>query len=79
MKKNSILFIANSFADDTIQYMPNIAKELGYDLDLYNLFIGGCSIDTHIENLRNNNHLYELRVYNKEQDYWETEYNVYGF
>ena len=40
MKKVSILFLANSFADDTIQYMPEIAKDVGYDLDLYNLYIG---------------------------------------
>lgn len=76
MKKVSILFLANSFADDTIQYMPNIAKELGYDLDLYNLYIGGCPIDTHIDNLKNNNHVYELRIYNEEQDCWETKYDV---
>ena len=76
MKKLSILFIANSFADDTIQYMPNIAKELGYDLDVFNLYIGGCDVNTHINNLLQNNHVYELRIYNKEKDVWETELDV---
>lgn len=76
MKKVSILFIANSFSDDTIQYMPEIAKECGYYLDLFNLYIGGCDIDTHIRNLVQNNKDYELRIYNKEKQIWETEYNV---
>ena len=53
MKKVSILFLANSFADDTIQYMPEIAKDCGYDLDLYNLYIGGCDINRHINNILN--------------------------
>ena len=76
MKKVSILFLANSFADDTIQYMPEIANELGYDLDLYNLYIGGCDINRHINNILNKEKAYELRVYNKEKHIWETQYEV---
>ena len=76
MKKVSILFLANSFADDTIQYMPEIARDFGYDLDLYNLYIGGCDINHHINNIINKVKEYELRVYNKEKQVWETVYNV---
>ena len=76
MKKLSILFLANSFADDTIEYMPRIAKEFGYDLDVFNLFIGGCSIETHIDNLINHKPLYELRTFNKDKDIWEATCNV---
>ena len=76
MKKLSILFIANSFADDTIQYMPEIASDFDYDLDLYNLFIGGCPINTHIHNIIYNEKAYELRVYNKEKREWETVLDV---
>ena len=76
MKKVSILFLANSFADDTIEYMPRIAKEYGYDLDVFNLYIGGCEVQRHIDNLKSHAKAYELRVFNKEQDYWETEYEV---
>lgn len=76
MKKVSILFLANSFADDTIQYMPEIANELSYDLDLYNLYIGGCDINRHINNILNKNKEYELRIYNKEKHIWETQYSI---
>ena len=76
MKKVSILFLANSFADDTIQYMPEIASDFGYDLDLYNLYIGGCEINRHINNILNNEKAYELRVYNKDTKEWETVYDV---
>lgn len=76
MKKFSILFLANSFADDTIQYMPEIAKEVGYDLDMYNLYIGGCDINRHIKNILNNEKAYELRIYNPKTQLWETKYDV---
>ena len=76
MKKLSILFLSNSFGDDTVEYMPRIAKDFGYDLDVFNLYIGGCSIETHIDNLINHKPLYELRTFNKEKDIWETTYNV---
>ena len=76
MKKVSILFLANSFADDTIQYMPHIAKDFDIELDLYNLYIGGCDINHHIKNIENNVKEYELRVFNKEKMEWNTIYNV---
>ena len=76
MKKVSILFLANSFADDTIQYMPEIARDVGYDLDLYNLYIGGCDINRHINNIINKEKAYELRIYNKEKQVWEARYDV---
>ena len=76
MKKLSILFLANSFSDDTIAFMPQIAKDLGYDLDAYNLYIGGCTIERHIENITNNLKAYELRVFNKEKGIWEIVYDM---
>ena len=76
MKNVKILFISNSFGDDTIQYMPEIASDFDYDLDLYNLYIGGCDINKHIYNIQNNLKTYELRVYNKEKREWETRYDV---
>lgn len=76
MKQVKILFLSNSFGDDTIQYMPEIALDFGYELDLYNLHIGGCDINKHIHNIKNNIKDYELRLYNKERKEWETKYNV---
>ena len=79
MKKLSVLFLANSFADDTIQYMPEIAKEVGYELDMYNLFIGGCDLQTHIRNLLTNAKVYELRIYNPKTQLWDTKYETSSY
>ena len=76
MKKLAILFLANSFADDTIQYMNEIARDFDYELDLYNLYIGGCDIEKHINNIVNHLKVYELRVYNREKCEWETIYDI---
>lgn len=72
MKTIKVLFLSNSFGDDTIEYMPQITKELGINVDIYNLYIGGCSINTHIDNLINDKKLYSLRSFNKEKEVWET-------
>ena len=57
-----ILTIGNSFSDDTMQYMYQIAKAAGYeDITLGNLYIGGCSLDTHANNAKNNKGAYEYR------------------
>lgn len=69
-KKTSILFITNSFGDDTIEYMPQIAKSLGLDIEVNNLYYGGCSIDQHIDYLTNDKPLYEYRYY--ENGEWKT-------
>ena len=71
-----VLFIANSFADDTIEYMPRIAKDFGIDLEVHNLYIGGCSIETHINNILNNAPAYEYRIFDENKDEWYTKYNV---
>lgn len=52
MKKVSILFVANSFGDDTIMYMSRIAKEFGIELDAHILYIDGCDINTHSDMLQ---------------------------
>ncbi len=50
-KTLKLLFVGNSFSDDTIQWMYEIADDLGVDLLVENMYIGGCSIDTHYSNL----------------------------
>ena len=43
-----ILMIGNSFSQDTVEHMPEMAKSLGFsDYVVGNLVIGGCSINTH--------------------------------
>ena len=43
-----ILAIGNSFSDDTMEYVYQIAQDLGVeDMVLGILYIGGCTLDTH--------------------------------
>ena len=58
-KSLKVLFIGNSFSDDTIQWMYEIANSLGIDAVIENMYIGGCSIDTHYSNIINNKAVYE--------------------
>ncbi len=70
-----LLMIGNSFSDDTIQYVYEIADNLGlFPVILGNLYIGGCSIDTHYTNAVNDFANYEYRTYNGTS--WQTENNV---
>ena len=59
----SILFIGNSFSDDTEAYMMDILLNLGYtNIDIGNLYIGGCDIDLHYENILNGTRAYDFRM-----------------
>lgn len=49
-----ILAIGNSFSEDATYYLHKIARSAGTDLRVVNLYIGGCTIDTHAENIRQN-------------------------
>ena len=60
-----ILFIGNSFSDDTAEYMPDVLKNLGYtNVEIGNLVIGGCEIDTHYYNALYSYSNYEFRYHN---------------
>ncbi len=62
-KELSILFIGNSFSDDTEAYLVEILLELGYtDIEIGNLYIGGCSIDTHYANIKSGASAYDFRM-----------------
>ncbi len=58
-----ILAIGNSFSDDMMEYVWQIATDLGVEtVVLGNLFIGGCTLDTHANNARNNAAAYDYRT-----------------
>ena len=46
-----ILMIGNSFSICVLKYMPSVAAELGCDLDLTSLYIGGCPLMRHAANI----------------------------
>ena len=50
-----ILAIGNSFSLDAMEYLYQILQELGYsDIYLGNLYIGGCTLQTHASNISSN-------------------------
>ncbi len=59
----SILFIGNSFSDDTEAYVVDILLELGYTtINVGNMYIGGCTIDMHYSNIMSNASAYDFRM-----------------
>ncbi len=53
-KSLKILFIGNSFSEDTSKHMADIIKSVGNtDFKVANLYIGGCSVKRHYNNIVN--------------------------
>lgn len=46
-----ILCIGNSFSQDSTTYLYDLASNEGMDLKVVNLYIGGCSLERHWENV----------------------------
>ena len=71
-----LLMVGNSYSDDTVQWVHEICDSLGIDAVVANLYIGGCDLNTHYDNLLNDNKAYEFRVYNPNNGLWNTTYNA---
>lgn len=71
-KSLKILAIGNSFSEDATRYLYDIAADQGVDdIVVGNLYIGGCSLNTHWKNAENNNPSY---IYYKNNDgQWTTQ------
>ena len=46
-----VLMIGNSFSISCLRHLPQVAQDRGVDLDLASLYIGGCSLKRHWENV----------------------------
>lgn len=57
-----VLSIGNSFSQDAQRYLHELAKNDGVDLYSANLFIGGCSLETHYNNLLKEEANYQLEI-----------------
>ncbi len=57
-----ILSIGNSFSTDAHRFLHSLAKLNGYDIQTANLFIGGCSLETHWLNVKENNAYYDYEI-----------------
>lgn len=59
----NVLSIGNSFSTDAHTYLPAMAKAAGKELLLCNLHIGGCSLEKHWENWKEEKEDYFYEVY----------------
>lgn len=57
----NVLAIGNSFSVDATRYLHDIAKAAGEELEVTNLYVGGCSLERHYRNMLTNKHEYHLQ------------------
>ena len=57
-----ILSIGNSFSEDAHRWLHSLAKLHGIDIQTANLYIGGCSLETHWKNFCENNAFYDYQI-----------------
>lgn len=57
-----VLSIGNSFSADAQRYLHRIARVDGVVLNTCNLYIGGCSLETHHRNMLSEERAYELQT-----------------
>ena len=55
-----ILAIGNSFSSDATHYLHQIARADGFELNVVNLYIGGCPLSYHYSNLLSGEKRYDL-------------------
>ena len=55
-----LLSIGNSFSQDAHKWLHQLAEACGIELETINLYIGGCSLQTHWENLVGERELHEV-------------------
>ncbi len=69
-----ILAIGNSFSSDATNYLYDIAVAEGMtDVVIGNLFIGGCTLETHVNNISTNAKAYTY--YKNDSGEWKTKSN----
>lgn len=58
----NVLSIGNSFSTDAQRYLHGIARADGVELNSFNLFIGGCPLSLHYENMLSEERAYALEM-----------------
>lgn len=57
-----ILAIGNSFSQDAVeQYLYEVANSAGIEVVIGNMYIGGCDLDKHLNNMKNDAAAYSYR------------------
>ena len=57
----NVLAIGNSFSHDATRYLKQIARADNFDLNIVNLYIGGCSLSRHFRNIMSDKKAYVLQ------------------
>ncbi len=57
-----VLAIGNSFSEDAVYYLRDIADAAGEDIFVVNLYIGGCPLEEHWLNIESNAPSYQYQV-----------------
>ena len=57
-----ILDVGNSFSQDAMTFLHQAAATQGLDLTAVNLFLGGCSLETHWKNWENDTPAYDYEL-----------------
>ena len=57
-----ILSIGNSFSQDAQRYLHGIARSAGFNINCYNLYIGGCPLSRHYRNMISGEREYTLEM-----------------
>lgn len=57
----NVLCIGNSFSQDATRYLHDIARNRGRQIDVANLYIGGCSLERHYRNMLSGEAAYEIQ------------------
>lgn len=65
-----ILSIGNSFSHDSQRYLHSIAKADGVELNTFNLYIGGCSLSRHFQNMHSERRVYTLGMNGKSTNFF---------
>lgn len=65
-----VLAIGNSYSSDAMHYTQRIAAGLGINAEFYNLYYGGCTIETHYNFYNNNSAEY---IFYKDQSQYVSE------
>lgn len=74
LEKIKILSISNSYGKNALWELYSICKQEGVkEIDIAVMYIAGCSIDAHWENIQNNNAVYE--VFRNNNGSWESTVN----
>lgn len=70
MKTVNLLFIGNSYSRNLETFMPIIAKRYGINLNICNVYYGGCSTSRHVNYIRDNEPAYELDTFDFAKNKW---------